>query len=336
MSADGRVVAFTSGASDLVTHDNNGNYDVFVRDLQTGITTLVSRNYAGTGSGNGYSGSPKLSADGRFLAFSSGAGDLVLNDGNATIDLFVRDLQTGITALVSRNYTGTGSGNSHSYASGAISADGHVVAFHSDASDLVANDNNGALDLFVRNLQTGTTTLVSVNQTGTGSGNIGASTKVALSADGRLVAFQSYSSDLVANDNNEAIDVFIRDLQTGTTRLISVNQSGTGSGIGGGEWSRLSFSADGRFLAFSSGAGDLVANDTNFTEDVFVRDLQTGKTTLMSVNLLGKDSGDYNSNEAVLSADGRFVLFSSRATDLVPTDSALPNNNPNVFVRPVQ
>jgi Tol biopolymer transport system component len=210
------------------------------------------------------------------------------------------------------------------------------VAFHSDASDLVANDNNGALDLFVRNLQTGTTTLVSVNQTGTGSGNIGAWPKVALSADGRLVAFQSYSSDLVANDNNEAIDVFIRDLQTGTTRLISVNQSGTGSGIGGGEWSRLSFSADGRFLAFSSGAGDLVANDTNFTEDVFVRDLQTGKTTLMSVNLLGKDSGDYNSNEAVLSADGRFVLFSSRATDLVPTDSALPNNNPNVFVRPVQ
>jgi Tol biopolymer transport system component len=204
-----------------VANDTNGiTNDIFVRDLQMGTTTLVSVNRFGTGSGSGESGSPPfispaISADGRYVVFSSLASDLVANDTNGTFDVFVRDLQMGTTALVSVNRFGTGSGNSASFFSPVISADGRFVAFPSLASDLVANDTNGTNDVFVRDLQMGTTVLVSVNQFGTGSGN-GSSpptpqpSRYVISADGRFVAFQSEASDLVANDTNGTTDVFVR------------------------------------------------------------------------------------------------------------------------------
>ena len=184
ISANGRFVTFVSFASDLVTNDTNdtnGMLDVFVRDLKTGSTGLVSVNSAGTGSGNGASDLPAISADGRFVAFRSGASDLVANDTNRTFDVFVRDLKTGTTTLVSVNSAGTGSGNGSSGSAIArgeeiaappvISADGRFVAFVSFARDLVDNDTNGnQSDVFVRDLKTGTTTLVSVNSAGTRSG----------------------------------------------------------------------------------------------------------------------------------------------------------------------
>ncbi len=155
--------------------------DVF--GVATGVVTeLVSINQAGTGSGNGVSFNPVFSTDGRFVAFSSGASDLVANDTNGTEDVFVRDLQTGTTTLVSINRTGTGSNGGSS--DPVISADDRFVAFLSDASDLVANDTNNTTDMFVRDLQTGTTTLVSVNRAGTG-GN-GVSSDPVISADGPL------------------------------------------------------------------------------------------------------------------------------------------------------
>jgi hypothetical protein len=325
ISVDGRFVAFQSDASDLVANDTNGSMsDVFVRDLKTGTTILVSVNRAGTASGNFSSRQPAMSADGRFVAFASFASDLVANDTNGTENIFVRDLRTGTTALVSVNSTGTDTGDMSSF-NPAISADGRFVAFESDASDLVANDTNGTADAFVRDRKTGTTTLVSVNSAGTGSGNR-ESFVWDISADGRFVAFTSFASDLVTNDTNDTGDVFVRDLKTGTTTLASVNRAGTGSG--NEESLDLAISANGRFVTFVSLASDLVANDTNGGFDVFVHDLKTGTTTLVSVNGAGAGSGF--SFNPVISADGRFVAFTSPVGDLVGNDT---NGTFDVFVR---
>ncbi|PYU99124.1 MAG: hypothetical protein DMG10_26205 [Acidobacteria bacterium] len=347
MSADGRFVAFESLAADLVADDANGDFDVFVRDLKTGTTTLVSANRAGTGSGNGFSFAPAISADGRFVAFESFATDLVADDdANGDFDVFVRDLKTGTTTLISVNRAGCGSGNGFSSApaisadgrlvafvsandagtsSGnsqsrfpVFSADGRSVAFDSLAGDLVANDTNFNSDVFVRDLHTGTTTLVSVNSAGTDSGNNG-SGLAAVSANARFVAFVSSASDLAGNDTNFNSDVFVRDLKTGTTTLVSVNSAGTDSGNGFSIDAAIS--DDGRFVAFGSYAGDLVANDTNGGGDVFVRDLKTGTTTLVSVNRAGTDSGNGFSIAAAISADGRLVAFFSEASDLIAGDT---------------
>jgi Tol biopolymer transport system component len=339
ISADGRFVAFLSDASDLVAADNNGAGDVFVRDLQSGTTTLVSVNKDGTDSGNGFSGgAPAISADGRFVAFTSSAHDLVATDTNS-IDVwnggvFVRDLRSGTTTLVSVNKDGTDSGNSGS-GGPVISADGRFVAFGSTASDLVAIDSDYMPNVYVRDLQRGTTTLVSVNTDGTDSGN-NASWVGAISADGRFVAFESYASNLLAADSNGTGDVFVRDLQSGTTTLVSVNKEGTDSGNSGSGGPVIS--ADGRFVAFNSDASDLVATDTNgpgfWGSDIFVRDLQSSSTTLVSVNKDGTDSGNGRSLHHVISADGRFVAFNSDASDLVAMDTnSIDVWNGDAFVR---
>ena len=322
ITPDGRYVFFSSEASNLVANDTNGNIqDLFVRDFQTGVTTLVSVNSAGTGSGNGESFQPAFTPDGRYVAFASDASDLVPNDTNGTArDIFVRDLQTGTTTLVSVNAVGTGSGNGSSTWP-RISADGRYVAFVSLATDLVVtNDTNGGFDLFVRDLQTGTTTLVSVNAAGTGTGNQGSDQQAwTMSADGRYVAFTSNSSDLVTNDTNGFVpDVFVRDLQTGTTTLISVNAAGTGSG--NADSFHPAITADGRYVAFVSYAADLVANVINngHISKVFVRNLQLATTTLASDAAATGPPG--------ITPDGRYVVYGGLASDLVA----------NVFVLDLQ
>jgi hypothetical protein len=298
--------------------------------LATAQAQMVSANLAGTNGGNGASGTPVVSADGRFVAFYSWASDLVSNDTNNTIDVFVRDLQNRTTALVSLNRFGTDSGNHYSY-DPVISADGRFVAFESYASNLVSNDVNIDYDVFVRDLQNGTTALVSVNRFGTDSGN-GYSYVSSISADGRFVAFESEARDLVSNDTTITIDVFVRDLQNGTTALVSANLAGTNGGNNVSLSPRVS--ADGSVVAFESRASDLVGNtDTGFRDDVFVRDLQSGTTKLVSVNLAGTNSGNNASESPVISADGRFVAFVSNASDLVSNDT---NNTTDVFVRDLQ
>jgi len=334
ISADGRFVAFYSNASDLVGNDTNGHtYDVFVRDLQVGTTSLVSVNTSG-GSGNRDSASQlpvAISADGRLVAFSSPASNLVTNDTNGTLwDVFVRDLQAGTTTLVSVNLA-NGTGPHHSDYP-LMSADGRYVVFSSSVNNLVSNDTNNTTDVFVRDLQAGTTTLVSVNRLGTASANSGSGAHM-LTPDGRFVAFTSLATDLVdVSDTNGASDVFVRDLQTGTTTLASVNHLGTGTGNGLSYNNSLGISADGRFVTFDARATDLVSNDTNGNVDVFVRDLQASTTMLMSVNLAGTGTGNNASYQPAITADGKFVSFTSYATDLV----SLPDANRNdydVFIR---
>jgi Tol biopolymer transport system component len=238
----------------------------------------------------------------------------------------VRDLQAGVTAQIA-DFSSMRS----SFQPGrAISGDGRFVVFSSGETNFVSTpDTNSAVDVFVRDLQMRTTTLVSTNSSGTATGNAGSRDAI-ISADGRFVAFSSTAGDLVPNDANGQSDVFIRDLQTGTTTLASANRLGTDSGNGASTSPVLS--DDGRFVTFSSSASDLVENDTNGQEDIFVRDLQTGKTTLVSVNRAGTNSGNATSSAPVISANGNFVAFSSAANDLVTTDT---NGQSDVFVRPV-
>ena len=312
ISANGRYVAFRSAATNLVPGDTNGAIDVFVHDRQTGITSRVSV-ATGGGQSNNNSFTPSLSADGRFVAFHSFGTNLVPGDTNGVLDVFVHDRQTGATTRVSVT-TGAIQGNNTSRA-GFLSANGRLVAFESDATNLVTGDTNGVRDQFVHDRQTGVTTRVSVATAG-GQVN-GASVDAELSADGRYVTFQSDATNLVAGDTNGVGDVFVHDRQTTTTTRVSVASGGL---QGGGESSEGTISGDGRFVAFLSFATNLVPGDTNGEGDVFVHDRQTNTTTRMSVTTGGVQGNDFSCNPGI-SQDGRIVGMFSDSNNLVPGDS---------------
>ena len=261
ISSDGRYVAFESDATNLVAGDTNGYDDIFVHDTQTGTTTRVSVASDGT-EANDYSSEPSISSDGRYVAFSSDATNLVAGDTNQRDDIFIHDTQTGTTTRVSVASDGT-EGDGVSWTS-SISSDGRYVAFDSRAKNLVAGDTNWKDDIFVHDTQTGTTTRVSVASDGTEAD--GNSYNPSISSDGRYVAFISYATNLVAGDTNGDWDVFVHDTQTGTTTRVSVASDGT---EGNGTSYALSISSDGRYVAFSSDATNLVAGDTNVMDDVF-------------------------------------------------------------------
>ena len=211
ISPDGRFVAFESPASNLVPGDTNSSLDIFVRDTLTNTTTRVSVDSAGN-QGLGHSASPSISADGRFVAFYSDATNLVPGDTNNAKDIFVRDTLTNTTSRVSVDSAGNQANEDSE--NGSISADGRFVAFDSFATNLVPGDNtNNANDIFVRDTLTNTTTRVSVDSAGN-QGNSG-SYSASISADGRRVAFDSYSSNLVPGDTNNTLDLFVSD--TGNT-----------------------------------------------------------------------------------------------------------------------
>lgn len=326
ITPDGRFVLFQSSASNLIVADNNGETDIFVRDLQAGTTMLVSANAANTDSGNGssfQSNDLQITPDGRFVVFQSRANNLVTTDSNGERDIFVRDLKAGTTTLVSTNATGTDSGNRGSGSfSPRITPDGRFVVFDSLASDLVANDNNGSSgrDIFVRDLQTATTTLVSVNTTDTGSGN-DYSLNPQITPDGRFVVFSSGASDLVSMDTNEGSNIYVRDLHMSTTTLVSINAAGTGGSNGSSDNPQIS--SDGRFVTFQSDASNLVTTDIeNGERDIFLRDLQIGTTTLVSSNTAGTGDGDNFSFNPKITSDGQFVVFESRANNLVNIDTS--------------
>jgi Tol biopolymer transport system component len=331
VSGDGRYVAFTSWATNLVQGDKNGRDDIFVRDRQAGITVLVSVSSTGV-QADYLSQSPSISADGRYVAFTSGASSLVPGVTGSQIYLHDRDAdEDGLfdepgaisTVLVSRDSAGV-QGNGDSSQS-SLSADGRYVAFRSESSNLVQGDTNSADDVFVHEPRTGETTRVSVGSAGSEAN--GPSYYPAISADGRYVAFASAASNLVQGDTNGVSDVFVHDRDAdgngvfdeagGTaTELVSVDSAGTQGNAGSGE---AAVTTDGRLVTFASSASNLVAGDTNGASDVFVHDSQTGETTRVSVDSAGNQA-NADSNSGTISGDGRYVAFSSRASNLVSGD----------------
>ncbi|WP_432938268.1 S8 family serine peptidase [Kribbella sp. CA-253562] len=244
---------------------------------------------------------PELNADGSLVAYATASSNLVANDTNNDLDVFVTDQRTGAVERVSVSSTGE-QGNSFSL-SPTLSADGRYVGFNSGASNLVAGDTNGQTDTFVHNRTTGTTTLVSVTPSGA-PGN-GLSGPPSFTADSRYVTFNSDADDLVPGDTNGQTDVFVRDLQTGTTERISVAPDGSGGNGGSRE---QSISADGRYVAFVSDASNLTGDDVEFQRDLFVRDRVAGTTRRIADPDL---AGEYSS--PLISADGTKVVFENRS-----------------------
>ena len=324
-SADGRYAVFQSGSENLVPNDNNGEIDVFRYDRLTNNIDLVSENLAGNSGGNGRSTNAVISADGMFVAFQSFANDLETIDSNNREDVFIRDFTgTPVTRLLSVNSAGTNGGSSLSQ-NPQISADGSKVAFESRSADLVSTDTNGSKDIFVAST-TGLPAieLVSINSSGTGSGN-GESERPVINADGTVVAFQSDANNLVSIDTNNAQDIFARSIGAlGSTVLVSVNKNGTNGGDR--DSSTPSISADGLTIAFQSRAADLVEEDTDSGSDIFIRKLSLPfKTELVNFNAAGDSSSNSVSSSPKISADGSTIVFTSSSSDLIPGVSGFGN-----------
>lgn len=452
MTPDGRYVAFVSEANNLVPGDSNRIADVFLRDVQTLTTTLVSVGARSTNAASlvplNSSESPQLTPDARYIAFSSTAtnlvpgvrtvGDIYVHDriagtniwassgmratlqsvsgqtngaghnlalsangkfvayqasrtsqpagtysgiilrysletgftellhtnaptsiptatetrnldmtpdggivafvansngvSGATTCVQVWDAATGITAMASGDLTNnvaTGSVSTHPV----LDPSGRFVTFLSSSAGLVTNTVSGTWHLYVRDLLNATTTLANADASGVGS-PLTAVSVPSLSADVRFVAFEAEDGSLVANDNNHALDVFVRDRVAGTSELISVAHPALASGTPNGMSliSAFAASADGRYIAFASEADNIVPDDTNGFRDVFVRDLASGTSVLVSTAPNGV-SGNGISSEPAMSGDGRYVAFVSSATNLVAID---PNQATDVFVRDLQ
>ncbi len=321
ISGDGQVVSFTSYSSALVNGDTNSVQDVFVRNLAMGTTVRVSVTTGGL-QGNDTSMQSRLSRNGGFVCFSSYATNLVNGDTNAAMDVFVRDLSNGLTERVSISSSGD-QGNNYSWGC-AISADGRYVAFHSGASNLVNGDSNAKQDIFVRDRQTGQTTLVSPGLGGAQSN--GDSYLPSISNDGRYVAFESDSSNLVDGDTNACKDVFVFDRNTGS--MLRASLSSTSEQADGASFN-ATISGNGQYIVFESIARNLITGDTNNNNDIYMRNLITGKTIRASVTVTG-DQGNNASNAPRISANGKFVVFQSAASNLVAGDT---NNYTDIFLR---
>lgn len=304
ISDDGRYIAFESVASNLVVGDTNATDDVFVHDRSTGMTTRVSISSAGL-EANQYSRSPSISADGRRIAFLSRASNLDVRASVGFSDVFVHDTVLGLTEAASVSPGSTPNGPS---ASPSISGNGKVVTFNSAASNLVLNDTNTSVDVFTRSLgRTARTERISVDSAGV-EANAGSSAP-SISFDGKLVAFHTMASNLVASDLNGLADVFVRDRLAQTTEIVSVDSLGVQAD---GHASMAKISADGLTVVFSSVATNLVAGDTNGVEDVFLHDRNSATTLRTSVSSAGVE-GRRPSFGAAVSADGRYVSYTSRS-----------------------
>lgn len=267
ISPDGRWIVFSSFATNLVSGDTNSHSDVFLYDRSTGVMERESVDSSGV-QGNGNCGGPQITADASLVAFTSVANNLVAGDKNRMSDVFVRDRAAGTTVRVNTDSSGV-EANSYSFGP-ALSADGRFVAFSSIAWNLIPGDKNGAWDVFVRDLSTGVVERVSVDSAGgEGKGQSGQFWPPLISADGRFVVFNSDAPNLVSGDTNDFTDVFVRDRSAGTTIRATVN----GAGVEADSASLVTgVTADGLTIAMLSSATNLIANDTNVLDDVFVRD----------------------------------------------------------------
>jgi Tol biopolymer transport system component len=317
MSADGRFIAFGSEADNLVGNDTNGFNDIFVRDTVLGLTERVSLDSAGT-EGNEASYVPSISADGRYISFQSEASNLVSGDTNGESDIFVRDRYLGTTQRVSISSLGEEGNFGSSWSS--LSASGQYIVFQSWSTNLIPLLPNAFSHIYVHDLLSATTRLVSKSSTGqvVNVGN-GSSFFPSFSADGRFIAFQSWADNLVPGDTTgyPYHDIFVHDILNGNTERVSVDSAGV-EGNAGSSFPMLS--ADGNSVVFDSLASNLVHSDTNGIQDIFVHNRALAVTSRISIDTFGVQTNG-TSYFAFPSADGRFVVFGSLASNLVPGDT---------------
>ncbi|MVO89459.1 hypothetical protein GPA10_33085 [Streptomyces sp. p1417] len=328
LSPDGRYVVFTSTADDLVRGDPNDLDDVFLHDRRTGRTERISptgASYDGLRTPLTYD--PAVSGDGRYVAYASGAGDLVAGDANQRDDVFLYDREKKTTELVQLDNAGKqGEGDAFAPAF-AGDAGGRYVAFTSNASGLAGvEDHSAATDVFLRDREKGTTELISVPKA---HNRKTPSWDAALSGDARYVAFTSSSRVLRPEGPapTGTRNVFLHDRETQRMRLVSAAQDGT---LADGESDHVSLSGDGRHAAFTSTASNLTADPDDSSADVFVRDMLTGAVRLVSVESEPVSEDTAPGPCTGVSGDGGTVVFDSPASNLVPGDT---NGVPDVFAR---
>jgi Tol biopolymer transport system component len=323
ISPAGRFIAFESVADNLSSADDDGVRNVFVRDTYLNTTTLVSRASDGSAA-NGDSSHPAVSVNGASIAFDSTADNLSGVDNDAFSNVYVRNMETGAITVASTPLVGASiPADGDSYAP-TIDRDGKRVAYTSTADNLYRYDNDAVTNVFVTDLQTRFTTAVSMatggflQQNPSDAGSFGGS----ISADGRYVAFVSYSDNFVDQPirTPQVADVFRRDIQASKTELVS-RATGADGAPGLANSSHPSISGDGRFIAFESAAGNLSAEDTA-GPGIFIRNMDAGATTLVSrATGTAGAAANGSSYAPVLSREATFVAFSSDAANLSDTDN---------------
>jgi Tol biopolymer transport system component len=300
LSGDGRYVAFSTMANNLAPNDTDGRQDVYVRDLVGGTTELVTVGMTGVAEGGAVE---DISHDGRFVVFTTASSDFVANDFNGLNDVFVRDRVTGTTERVS---IGDDEGQAARPSRDAsISRDGRYVAFASVAPLTPEDRDSSGKDVYVRDRLAGTTELVSVTRKGTEGGG----QQPSISDGARFVSFTSKGKGLVKGDTNRKHDIFVRDLLKDKTERVSVSSKGE-QGRKASAGSEMA--GAGRYVVFTSVAGNLVRKDRNRKQDVFVHDRRRNKTELASVDNGERPAGG-PARIPTISADGRYVLFSAAA-----------------------
>ena len=352
ISRNGRYVAFSSHADNLILGDTNLKQDIFMRDRATGETSRVSIASDGSQANNACN-HPSVSGDGRYVAFWSHATNLVPGDTNNRSDIFVHDRTTGLTTRVSIAVDGTQANQNSEFPS--ISGDGRYIAFWSHATNLVPGDANTSPDVFIHNRATGGLIRASIASGGTEGNN--SSEYPSLSDDGRHVTFTSYANNLVPGDTNGERDVFVHDSETGGTTRVNIASNGTQANIGS---LLASISGDGNYVAFGSAATTLVAEGK---QGAYLHDRTTGQTvgvpssrrSFTDVSAAGRYIASSNSSDSSgvavydritgqaaeigegsypsISSDGLFVAFEISIDRLVPEDS---NGFVDIFVAEVQ
>jgi Tol biopolymer transport system component len=307
-SADGRYVAFASMATNLEPSDTDNIVDIYVKDLLTGGVRLASVTADGV-KANAFSERPSISADGQRVAFVSAANNLSPDDPDGYFDIYVKDVQTGALTLASVTEDGQkAAGGSES---AALSADGLAVAFTSRATNLSPDATDGESHVYVKRLDTGALVLAdggTIERPDEQTGANGPS----LSADGRIVAFATDAAGLDPADTDRRADVYVRDLDSGAVRLASVNPDGVKGDLPS---TGASLSGDGTRVAFATSSANLVPQDTDDSSDVYVKDFTDGSLQLASTDAAGANA-DRTADQPSLSLDGRYLAFSSDATNL--------------------
>ncbi|HVV70114.1 MAG TPA: hypothetical protein VHI52_01165, partial [Verrucomicrobiae bacterium] len=324
VTPDGQWVAFVANTNGYNTSC------VQLWDAASSSCRLVSGDRDGLVATNSTCDWPSIAPGGRFVVFQTSNPNLTTNALAGDYHLYRRDLSDGSVILLDSGTNGAGSGISPATVP-SISADATLVAFDSSDGSLVPNDRNRASDIFVRDVDTPFAELVSAHDpnlpTSTANG-VSSLASTSVSGDGRYVAFASEADNLVPVDTNGCRDIFVKDLVSGKTALVSICTNGAS---GDATSSEPAISADGHYIAFTSSADNLIPGDTNHSMDVFLRDLQTETTRLVSYNSDGVTAGSKDSYSPVLSSDGRFVLFRSMAPLVAGVFSG-----ENLFLRDMQ